>query len=110
MIGRGSYGRPWFIQQVIHYLNTGEHLPDPSLEEQLAIIRLHYHDMLEHYGIETGVRMARKHLGWYSSGMPSSAEFRSKINRLSDPMAVEQLVVDFYQAQMVAACQEKILT
>jgi tRNA-dihydrouridine synthase B len=54
--------------------------------------------------------MARKHLGWYSSGMPSSAEFRSKINRLSDPMAVEQLVVDFYQAQMVAACQEKILT
>ena len=61
MIGRGAYGRPWFLGQVIHYLRTGERLPDPSLAEQHATVLDTFEAMLEHYGSETGVRMARKH-------------------------------------------------
>src|ERR1700754_4157729 len=63
MIGRGAYGRPWFLNQAIHYLRTGEKLADPSLAEQYSTVRTHFEAMLEHYGQETGVRMARKHLG-----------------------------------------------
>jgi tRNA-dihydrouridine synthase B len=63
MIGRGSYGRPWFLQQVIHYLRTGETLPDPTLEQQHAVVREHYDSMLSHYGIPAGLRIARKHIG-----------------------------------------------
>ena len=81
MIGRGAYGRPWFLNQAIHYLRTGERLADPSLAEQYAAVRMHFDAMLEHYGSETGVRMARKHLGWYSKGLPASAEFRAAVNR-----------------------------
>src|SRR6185312_3249392 len=66
MIGRGCYGRPWFLRQVIHFLRTGERLPDPPLAEQLGILLEHYRDMLSHYGSDVGMRAARKHIGWYS--------------------------------------------
>ena len=92
MIGRGAYGRPWFLNQAIHYLRTGERLPDPPLAEQYATVRAHYESMLEHYGVETGVRMARKHLGWYSKGLPASAEFRAAVNRETEPAKVEALL------------------
>ena len=62
MIGRGSYGRPWFVNQVIRYLRTGE--PDPPLAEQLQTVLAHYRDMLAHYGMSVGSRVARKHIGW----------------------------------------------
>src|SRR5499427_7375992 len=65
MIGRGAYGRPWFLNQAIHYLRTGQRLAEPSLAEQYSVVRGHFEAMLSHYGEETGVRMARKHLGWY---------------------------------------------
>ena len=96
MIGRGCYGRPWFLRQVIHYLRTGEILPDPPLEEQLATVLEHYEDMLTHYGAEAGVRVARKHVGWYSKGLPGSAEFRSAINRIADPEKVKEMIRAFY--------------
>ncbi|CAN5840034.1 tRNA dihydrouridine synthase DusB [soil metagenome] len=96
MIGRGAYGRPWFLNQAIHYLRTGERLPDPSLAEQYAIVREHYEAMLSHYGQETGVRMSRKHLGWYSKGLPASAEFRSSVNREPDPDKVRAMLAAFF--------------
>ena len=96
MIGRGAYGRPWFLNQAIHYLRTGERLPDPSLAEQYAIVREHFEAMLSHYGQETGVRMARKHLGWYSKGLPSSADFRAAVNRETDPARVRALLAAFF--------------
>ncbi|MCC2646571.1 MAG: dusB [Rickettsiaceae bacterium] len=96
MIGRGAYGRPWFISQVAHYLKTGEKLPDPDLKSQISIILGHFEEMLEHYGDESGNRIARKHLGWYSSGLPASCEFRNQINRETDPKIIKQMVVDFY--------------
>ncbi|MBI1179581.1 MAG: tRNA dihydrouridine synthase DusB [Alphaproteobacteria bacterium] len=100
MIGRGCYGRPWFPAQVVHYLRTGERLPDPPLEEQLAVVLEHYDDMLSHYGVETGVRIARKHIGWYSKGMPGSGEYRDRINRLDDPAQVRTEIRAFYEPQM----------
>jgi tRNA-dihydrouridine synthase B len=96
MIGRGAYGRPWFLKQAIHYLRTGERLPDPALVEQYAAVRMHFEAMLEHYGTETGVRMARKHLGWYSKGLPASAEFRAAVNRETEAAKVKALLAAFF--------------
>ncbi len=100
MIGRGAYGRPWFPAQVCHYLKTGEKIAVPTLEEQRKTVLTHYDEMLEHYGTANGVMVARKHLGWYSSGITNSAEYRQKINTMHDPKAVKQEVVDFYDRSL----------
>ncbi len=96
MVGRGTYGRPWLLRQVAHFLRTGERLPDPPLAEQLAIILEHFEAMLAHYGAEAGVRIARKHVAWYSKGLPGSAEFRSAINQSIDAGTVRRMIVEFY--------------
>jgi tRNA-dihydrouridine synthase B len=96
MIGRGAYGRPWFLNQAIHYLRTGERIPEPSLAEQYAIVRAHFEAMLSHYGQETGVRMSRKHMGWYSKGLPASAEFRAAVNRETEPAKVRAMLAAFF--------------
>lgn len=96
MIGRAVMGRPWLPGQVRRFLATGERLPDPSLAEQMATILDHYEDILLHYGRNQGVRIARKHFGWYSKGLPGSAEFRARIMTLDDPEAVRALVTAFY--------------
>ena len=100
MIGRGAYGRPWFPSQVIHYLRTGARKPDPPLARQLETVLEHYDAVLMHYGRETGVRMARKHLAWYSKGLPGSAEFRAEINRQDEPERVKELLRAFYIPQI----------
>ncbi len=97
MIGRGCYGRPWFPHQVATFLQTGIASPEPSLAEQQAILLEHYRDMLSHHGTQTGVRLARKHVAWYSKGLPGSAEFRSQVNQADTPEAVEALIHAFYQ-------------
>lgn len=97
MIGRGCYGRPWFPRQVAEHLLTGLDPAEPSLAEQLDILLEHYRDMLSHHGTGTGVRLARKHVAWYSKGLPGSAEFRSKVNQVDSPAAVEALIHGFYQ-------------
>jgi tRNA-dihydrouridine synthase B len=96
MIGRGSYGRPWFPNQVCHYLKTGEKLPDPDISERLRVVLQHYEDMLSLYGIQHGVPVARKHIGWYSAGLHNSSEFRFKANRSDNPEEVKQLIQEFY--------------
>lgn len=96
MIGRGMYGRPWFIHQVAHFLRTGEKIVDPSLQEQKKGIYVHFQEMLSHYGEHTGVRMARKHMGWYSKGLPSSAEFRVVINKCETALEVQKCLDQFY--------------
>jgi tRNA-dihydrouridine synthase B len=97
MIGRGAYGKPWIINQASHYLKTGEKLPDPDLEMQLAIILQHLNDMVEHYGDIGAVRLFRKHIGWYSSGLPGSAEFRNRVNRIADSAQVRDSIKEFYE-------------
>jgi tRNA-dihydrouridine synthase B len=96
MVGRGVYGRPWFISQIAHYLKTGEELPPPSIVEQLEIILSHYDAMLEYYGNDTAVQLARKHIGWYSSGLANSAEFRGGVNMMTDPIQVKEKIMEFY--------------
>ncbi len=100
LIGRGTYGRPWFPAQVQHYLKEGGSLPDPSLQDQMATVLTHYEDILEHYGTDAGVRIARKHIGWYSKGLRDSADFRSQVNQIADPTRVKQLIGDFYHANL----------
>ena len=88
MIGRAAYGRPWLLSQVIHYLNTQEILPDPTYEEQFKTATAHFEDMVEHYGEDLGLRMARKHMAWYSKGLHGSAEFRVLVNTAPDKQAI----------------------
>jgi tRNA-dihydrouridine synthase B len=96
MIGRGAYGKPWFLGQAMHWWRTGGTLADPSLADQFQLLLEHYEAMLSHYGVETGVKMARKHLGWYTKGLPGSAEFRNRVNFIDDAGAVVQALGDFY--------------
>lgn len=95
MIGRGTCGRPWFLGQVAHFLGAGTRLPAPSLARQKRIMLAHFRAMLSHYGTTTGVRMARKHLGWYARGLPGAALFRGSVNRIEDPNEVEQQLCAF---------------
>jgi tRNA-dihydrouridine synthase B len=96
MIGRGAYGKPWLLRQVMHWFATGQELPDPSIEEQYHLIVEHYHAMLDHYGAMTGVNMARKHIGWYTKGLPGSAEFRNRVNFEAEAEAVLAMLREFY--------------
>jgi len=97
MVGRGTYGRPWFIEQVRQYLKSGTRRPDPALSEQLALVLEHIEAMLVHYGRDTGIKIARKHVGWYSKGLPGSADFRSEIMRSAVPEDVCAMVRRFYE-------------
>ena len=101
MIGRGAQGRPWFLAQVAHYLETGEHLAEPSWAAQGCIVERHYRDMLDHYGTALGLRVARKHLVWYleeaSRAFPEEAmATRGAVVRMSDPEDVLAAVSRFY--------------
>jgi tRNA-dihydrouridine synthase B len=97
MIGRGAYGRPWFVAQVIEWLKSRQRVADPPLASQYATLSAHYDDMLIHYGSDVGVKIARKHIGWYSKGLPGSAEFRAAVNQMVDPSAVRGLIQAFYE-------------
>ena len=96
MIGRGAYGRPWFLGQVAHFLATGERRADPSVLEQRDIVLEHFETALEYYGDDVGIRMARKHVAWYSKGFPGSAEFRSVVNQTAEAEEVRNLIHAFY--------------
>ncbi len=96
MIGRGCYGRPWFPAQVARFLATGERQTEPSLAEQKHVLLEHYEAMLVHCGSDAGVRVARKHVSWYSRGLPGSAEFRAMVNRTPGAEAVRALIDGFY--------------
>jgi len=96
MIGRGAYGRPWLIGQVMSALGGRGPRPDPTLDEQLATMLEQYEDMLGLYGTQTGVNLARKHIGWYTKGLPGSAELRNNVNQQDDPKVVIGMLQEFY--------------
>ena len=96
MIGRGAYGRPWLLAQVMEWLATGRRIADPTVEQQYDLITEHYDAMLTHYGNEVGVNMARKHIGWYTKGLHGSAEFRNRVNQIPDPKIVQAMLAEFY--------------
>jgi tRNA-dihydrouridine synthase B len=96
MIGRGAYGRPWVIAQVMAELGGGGARPDPSLDEQLEVMLAQYEEMLAIYGTHTGVNLARKHIGWYTKGLPGSAELRNTVNQQDDPAVVIRMLREYY--------------
>ncbi len=96
MIGRGAYGKPWLLGQVMHWLATGERLPDPGIDEQYCVITEQYEAMLEHYGPVIGANCARKHIGWYTRGLHGSAEFRNAFNKEADPARAKAMLYEFY--------------
>lgn len=98
MIGRGAYGRPWLLAGVARFLATGRRQTAPALAEQQATVLRHYEDMLAHYGRDAGMRIARKHIGWYSKGLADSAAFRARVMQESDAEAVKRMVRDYYDA------------
>lgn len=103
MIGRGATGRPWFLKQVMHYLQTGERLPDPPIALQRETVLDHFNALIEHFEGLAGVRAARKHIGWYSKGIPNSATFRSEVNRIDDAARVRAMINDLYAEASVRA-------
>ena len=103
MIGRGAYGKPWLLGQVMADLAGGGARPDPSMDEQLALILTQYNEMQSLYGKVTGVNLARKHIGWYTKGLTGSAEFRNKVNQVDDPRTVMQMLRDFYSPWLARA-------
>ena len=96
MIGRGCYGRPWFPAQVAAFLATGKTPSDPGIGEIYTTIRRHLDDMLTHYGAEPGLRIARKHIGWYSQGLSDSGAFRQAVNNTSEAATVMAAIDNFF--------------
>jgi len=88
MIGRGALGNPWVFREVAHHLATGETLPPPGVAEIRAVLLAHLDALYAFYGERTGVSMARKHIGWYTKGLPDSAAFRHRVFQI--PTTAEQ--------------------
>lgn len=98
MIGRGAYGKPWIVKQALDYLKTGEITPEPTLSQKLSIILDHYNEIIDLYG-QGGVSMARKHIGWYTSGLYGSAEFRRMFNQIENAEeALDKIQIYFNNA------------
>ncbi len=100
MIGRAAQGRPWIFREIEHFLHTGEHLPAPQVAEIHSVLVGHVHDLYDFYGEHTGVRVARKHISWYTKGLAGSAQFRHRMNQLEN--CAEQLLAvgDFFEGQL----------
>ena len=98
MIGRGAQGRPWFLKQVHQHLNKETVDASPSAIEIKEVLLEHYEDMLSFYGNKVGVPMGRKHLAWYTRGLPGSSEFRRSINTLTDAECVCKLIHEYFNA------------
>ena len=104
MIGRAAQGRPWMFREIQHYLQTGSALPPPEVEEIHRVLIAHLNELYQFYGEYTGVRVARKHISWYSKGLAGSAAFRHALNRLET--SAEQLAaVDAFFAQLASSGQ-----
>ncbi|MCX7627780.1 MAG: tRNA dihydrouridine synthase DusB [Methylophilaceae bacterium] len=96
MIGRAAQGRPWIFREIAHFLETGERLPPPPISEIRQVLREHLQDLYDFYGEYTGVRVARKHISWYTKGLVGSAQFRHTLNQLESRAAQEDCIERFF--------------
>jgi len=103
MIGRAAQGRPWIFREIAHYLETGRILPPPSVAEARAVILEHLDDHYAFYGEEPGVRIARKHLHWYSASLPGAAILRERVNA-AESVAAQRSAVDAFFARLAGEC------
>lgn len=97
MIGRGAYGKPWLVQQVIDTLSGRTPINDPTPEKLLNIALNHYDEILTHYGTHVGVQIARKHIGWYCEQLPEWDTIKSAVNRLLDPIEVKEALTAHFK-------------
>ncbi len=96
MIGRGAYGRPWIIAQAAAFFRGSAAPAEPELRVQFETVVEHFEGVLAYYGERAGVQIARKHLGWYSAGLPGAAEFRAGVNRAGEAAVVRRLIREFW--------------
>jgi tRNA-dihydrouridine synthase B len=96
MIGRAAQGRPWIFREIEHFLKTGQHLPAPEVEEIRYVLLKHLEDLYSFYGEYTGVRMARKHISWYTKGLAGSAAFRHGMNQLQSSSDQIAAITEFF--------------
>src|SRR6187399_180725 len=106
MIGRAAQGRPWIFREIAHYLATGELLPEPDLAEVRDILLGHLEHLHAFYGERAGVRIARKHLGWYAKDRPENAAFRAVVNRAESAAEQVRLTRDYFDALDAEATPE----
>ena len=101
MIGRAAQGRPWIFREIEHYLNIGEKLPEPEVKEVRDILLEHLNNLYAFYGEYTGVRMARKHISWYSKGQRHGAAFRQAVNKVETVEKQLQITKSFFEILLV---------
>lgn len=106
MIGRPAQGRPWIFREIAHFLATGERLPEPSLSEVRDILLGHLDALYAFYGEVAGVRIARKHLGWYAKDRPENAAFRAVANRAEGAHEQRRLTQDYFDALIAGVPKE----
>ncbi len=99
MIGRAAQGRPWLFREIDHYLATGEHLPAPEVSEIHNVLTAHVRELYDFYGEHTGLRVARKHISWYTKGLTGSAQFRHHMNQLESSATQLRAVNEFFEEQ-----------
>ena len=97
MIGRASLGNPWIFKRIIHFLETGERLPEISKEEKYNVIMEHFNLLLKEKGEFTATREIRKHIAWYVKGMPNATEIRENINKVESKEEFDKIVLDFFK-------------
>lgn len=107
MIGRAAQGKPWIFREIGHYLETGSFLQQPEVTEIHSVLMAHLRDLFEFYGEATGVRMARKHISWYTKGLAGSAAFRHSMNQLQS--GPEQIIhIDRFFSELGAESQHLV--
>ena len=99
MIGRAAQGRPWIFREIDHYIKTGEHLPPPSINEVEKTTIEHVTDLYDFYGEDSGLKIARKHISWYTKGLKNSAMFRAKMNLINDNQEQLNFIKEFFESQ-----------
>ncbi len=103
MIGRAAQGNPWLFREIAHYIETGENLAPPTAEEKHQVLSSHLKDLYDLYGEYMGLRIARKHIGWYCRGIRDAAQFRATINLVDSADEQLELIKDFFLSEHVLA-------
>jgi tRNA-dihydrouridine synthase len=97
MVGRGAQGNPWVFKRIIHFLRTGQLLPEPDIEEKKAMMLRHLDMMVAYKGENTGVREMRKHVAWYVKGCRNSSRFRDQAFRATSYEEMAELIRNWGQ-------------
>lgn len=96
LIGRGAQGRPWIFREIMHFLETGMHLSEPPLNEVEKVLSEHLDELHRFYGMPMGVRIARKHVGWYLQSHDEDKQFRKRFNAIDDPLEQKESIQQYF--------------